>query len=305
MKQLFTLFFSVAMGGIMSAQTHHIHISIDTKAFPLVDCSADAGISGQPGVLPPENLYLHSGLCTSNAADCFDNITVINSNVWQHVVGNWQNGNCPPDGIGLMTHEGNGVWSIDIILEDYFTDASKVFAGTTSSGLSTVWDKVAEPTPFTLGYVFRTESQCKKGADKGPNFECMDYFIGNINTTPGFVNPGSTPISINYNPPGASFTTGIDEPNIIYHHQVSPNPVQEQTSISFFLTTGQDNFSMNIFDATGNLVKNIHKGSIAAGDRKITWDRTNNNGEKVSQGVYYFVMQSRNSIVTDKLIVID
>jgi len=311
MKKIFTLLFASGLYLSSIAQTHHVHIEIDTKAFPNVDCSANAGISGSPGVLPPEKLYLHSGLCTSSAAECFDNITVMNSAVWQHVVGNWQDSDnngiveCPDDNIGLMNHVGNGVWNIDIILENYYT-GSNVYLGNTSSGLSTVWNPASNPVPYTIGYVFRTGSSCEKGADLGPNNACMDYFIGNINTpTPGFINPGVIPPLTNYSPPGATFTTGVEEPNIIYHHSVSPNPVQDFTNINFFLTTFQPNFSMKIYNATGSLVKTVSEGSMAAGDKKITWDRTNESGERVASGVYYFVMQSRNSVVTDKLIVVE
>jgi flagellar hook assembly protein FlgD len=113
------------------------------------------------------------------------------------------------------------------------------------------------------------------------------------------------PPLLNYSPAGANFSTGVDEPNIIYHHQVSPNPVQDATSISFFLTTYQPNFSMKIYDAEGSLVKVVSEGAMTAGDKKVTWNKTNTAGEKVAAGVYYFVMQSRNSNVTDKLIVVD
>jgi FlgD Ig-like domain len=310
MKKISTLFLSALLSGSLFAQTHHVHITIDTKAFPNVDCAANATLSG---VVPPEKLYLHSGLCTSSAADCFNNVTVINSTVWQHVVGNWQDLNgdgtseCPDDGVGLMNYDGDGIWSIDLILENYFTDPNKVYNGNTGSGPSTVWNTTTQPTPFTMGYVFRTSLNgvCTKGADLGPNNACMDYFIGNLDGTPGFINPGVNPPQTNYNPPGASFTTGIEEPNIIYRHQISPNPVQESTTISFFLTTYQPKFSVKIYDATGNLIKILNDSALPAGDRNITWDRTNESGDRVANGVYYFVMQSQNSIVTDKLVVIE
>lgn len=257
--------------------------------------------------MPPEKLYLHSGLCTSDPSVCFDNITVLNSSVWEHVVGNWQAGACPDDNVGLMQHQGNGIWKIELILENYFTALSgQVYLGSTSSGESDLWDTIAEPNPYTLGYVFRTGSNCTKGSDLGPNNACMDYFIGFLNATPGYINPGTDPITVNYNPPGASFSVGLkDEPNIVYNHVVYPNPSNEITNIKFFLTESQKSFSMKIFDATGTLVKTFNEGSMAAGDKKMIWDRTNNTGEKVAAGVYYFTMQSKNSIVSDKIVVID
>ena len=51
-------------------------------------------------------------------------ITPFQSRVWQHVVGNWGEV-AEDDGIGLMTYEGDSVWSMEFIVEDYFSTKSR------------------------------------------------------------------------------------------------------------------------------------------------------------------------------------
>ena len=90
------------------------------------------------GNVDSNKVYIHLGLCTCNEfppfgpehRDCSDNlqnklfcttqITPFQSRVWQHVVGNWDQ--LLDDGIGLMTYEGDSIWSFEIIIENYFSN---------------------------------------------------------------------------------------------------------------------------------------------------------------------------------------
>jgi hypothetical protein len=287
------------------AQTY-LKITCDTKKFGGLDCAAGADVGqSSTGILPPQKLYLHSGLCTSTLENCFNAITVLNSAVWEHVVGNWQGGLCPDDGVGLMQHEGNGIWTKEMIIEQYFSNPALVFIGATSSGPSTLMPSSA--TPFTLGYVFRNEA-CLKGADMdltNPNStSCNDYFITNLNTSsPNFVNP--IDFDTTYVPGSTLYSLGINDPTIKYYNHVFPNPISEYTKIHFFTTSQQDHLSMKIYDAKGTLVKTLHDGKLNAGDQYFAWNRTNLNSDRVEAGMYYLVITGKNSVITDKLIVIE
>jgi flagellar hook assembly protein FlgD len=58
-----------------------------------------------------------------------------------------------------------------------------------------------------------------------------------------------------------------------------------------------------VYDAIGNLVKTIYRGELLAGKQIAHWDASNNKGQKVANGMYYFTMRSGNNMVTDKIIV--
>jgi flagellar hook assembly protein FlgD len=51
------------------------------------------------------------------------------------------------------------------------------------------------------------------------------------------------------------------------------------------------------------LVKTIYRGELLAGKQIAHWDASNNKGQKVANGMYYFTMRSGNNMVTDKIIV--
>ena len=55
------------------------------------------------GLSNPAKVYLHSGVGSSD-------------NAWTYVVGNWGQ----DDGVGEMTNQGGGIWSITFVPEDYY-----------------------------------------------------------------------------------------------------------------------------------------------------------------------------------------
>ena len=88
----------------------------------------------------PDSVYMHAGIGDD-------------SSPWGYsVVGNWGQ----DDGVGQMTDNGNGIWSITIVPEDYF--------GLNSSQASSA---------TSMGMVFRNEDGTQELKDQG----CSDFFI--------------------------------------------------------------------------------------------------------------------------------
>ena len=59
-------------------------------------------------------------------------------------------------------------------------------------------------------------------------------------------------------------------------------------SINFELAGNATSVYVNIYDSNDNLIKNMQLGAMEAGVNKIEWDGTNQDGETVEDGVYYF-----------------
>lgn len=106
-----------------------ITITVDTNSSA-TDCN---------GFSSPTKVYLHSGVGPD-------------SNPWTHVIGNWG----ADDGVGEMTSNGDGTWSITFVPETYY--------GLTSGQAATVTQ---------MGMVFRNEDGSQEFKADG----CSDFFF--------------------------------------------------------------------------------------------------------------------------------
>jgi hypothetical protein len=69
-----------------------------------------------------------------------------------------------------------------------------------------------------------------------------------------------------------------------------PNPFAGNTTIAFTLTQ-QSQITIRIFDFSGSLVKTLKDNEVMeAGNKKIEWDGTSENGDDLARGVYFGVI---------------
>jgi hypothetical protein len=72
-------------------------------------------------------------------------------------------------------------------------------------------------------------------------------------------------------------------------HQNYPNPFNPTTNINYEIAkTGV--VELNIYNAGGELVKNLVNGSKAPGVYSVNWSGTDEAGEKVDSGVYFYTL---------------
>jgi hypothetical protein len=317
MKKNFTLLalaLSLPLVGVMAQATHFIKIQLDTKKFTNISCSMNAPCDGvTPSTLT--DIYMHSGVCWQDPASpssataaslyCAQQITPLCSNVWQSVKGNWGQ-NPLADGVGQMVNEGNGIFTKEFIIEQYFSasDVSLATENCTFNGNTT--SVTSQPMPsgkiaYTMGLVFRDPT----GAITGRDSDCKDIFIYQLDGTSPKVIKGADlsewpdgPVSFVYN------LAGVETNELFYERNIAPNPLTDDlANINFFVRNHQKDFEINVCDAIGNLVKTIYRGELQAGKHVAHWDATNNEGNIVSNGMYYFSMRSGNNMVSDKIIV--
>jgi hypothetical protein len=291
------------------AQTlHRMKIVLDTRKFNNINCSLNAPCDGVTPT-PLTKVYMHAGVCWNNAGNtsdinspgaeifCIQQISPLNSLVWQSVVGNWGN-NPQDDNVGVMVDEGNGIFTKEFDLELYFSSPDvSTETNTLSNPPITSMPMNPNATPYTMGLVFRDAT----GTISGRDSTCNDIFIWKLATTPeviqsDFSNWTTGPVSFEYG------VASVTERDLAYNRQISPNPMNESVQIKFYLAAAQQDFEMNVFDATGRKVKTIYRGQLPIGSQTATWDATDDAGNRVEPGMYFFTMRSGTSVVTDRLV---
>jgi photosystem II stability/assembly factor-like uncharacterized protein len=81
---------------------------------------------------------------------------------------------------------------------------------------------------------------------------------------------------------------------------IYPNPVSNAATISFTLLQPQ-NVSLQVFDGSGRLIKNIANSSMEAGTHQLTWNASDENGSAVAKGIYYLKFNSGSYTETKKI----
>ncbi len=82
-----------------------------------------------------------------------------------------------------------------------------------------------------------------------------------------------------------------------------PNPFNPETTISFILPVVSD-VTLKVYDLTGVHVKTLISGQVSAGSHNVKWDATNDLGQKVSSGVYLYVLNAGNYTKTKKTLLL-
>jgi|SaaInl7_200m_RNA_FD_contig_31_918964_length_2633_multi_19_in_0_out_0_1 hypothetical protein len=87
--------------------------------------------------------------------------------------------------------------------------------------------------------------------------------------------------------------------------QNSPNPFNPSTTIKFAVAEGKaGQVSLKVYDVRGRLVRSLVDGSKESGDYTVFWDGTNENGQKVSSGVYFYRMVTGSFMQTRKMVIL-
>jgi hypothetical protein len=76
-----------------------------------------------------------------------------------------------------------------------------------------------------------------------------------------------------------------------------PNPFNDQTFINVDLDFSA-NLSLEVWDLTGQLLREVNKGSVSAGSHRINLDRGN-----LPSGMYFYIVKARNQSFTGKMTV--
>jgi parallel beta-helix repeat protein len=118
--------------------------------------------------------------------------------------------------------------------------------------------------------------------------------------------PDATPIDMGYHYP---IGTGIFEDNHgnihngQYLHQNYPNPCRSFTTIDYSVIA-PTHISLSIYDVCGKIVRRLVNKTMPAGQHEVIWDGCDNQGYKVSSGVYFYQLGAGDYVETRRLIFI-
>ncbi len=102
-------------------------------------------------------------------------------------------------------------------------------------------------------------------------------------------------------------TVGIEEnvnaENQIEVKEATPNPFSNITNIQFQLNS-TDKVTIEVYNAFGQLVSTLNNTTLSAGVHNFYWDGTNENQDKVSNGVYRCVIRTAHQQLSKSLVYI-
>ena len=90
-------------------------------------------------------------------------------------------------------------------------------------------------------------------------------------------------------------------PTNVVLHENSPNPFNPTTQIKFGLPNMQK-VEIDVYSITGQKIKTLVNSTMSAGYHTINWSATDDNGVKVSSGIYIYQLRCGNEVFTKKMI---
>jgi hypothetical protein len=83
-----------------------------------------------------------------------------------------------------------------------------------------------------------------------------------------------------------------------------PNPFRDKTEIVFSANLPAKNMELQVYDAAGRCVRTFRPESSSRGSVRITWDGTDDHGDALPKGVYFYELKIDNARVTKKVILL-
>jgi hypothetical protein len=98
--------------------------------------------------------------------------------------------------------------------------------------------------------------------------------------------------------------TGDETPALTYKlGQNYPNPFNPNTTISFQIPAA-GHVSLNIYDASGKLVRTLTDGHWGEGLHAVNWNGMDNNGTAVASGIYFYKLDAGSFVKTKKMVLL-
>ena len=92
-------------------------------------------------------------------------------------------------------------------------------------------------------------------------------------------------------------------PSDVMLYENYPNPFNPSTTINFDLQTDAV-VKITIYDLSGNLVNNLLNSKRTSGHQTVKWNAINNQGQKVSSGVYLYNVDVGDFVRSGKMVML-
>jgi hypothetical protein len=98
----------------------------------------------------------------------------------------------------------------------------------------------------------------------------------------------------------ASVTTGGTLVTRLY--PAAPNPFGSSTVIQLDIASVRGGVRLTVYDIAGRVVKTFEPGVERPGRYTVTWDGTNDNGQRIASGVYFCSMEVNGARETGRIV---
>jgi len=105
-----------------------------------------------------------------------------------------------------------------------------------------------------------------------------------------------------YAPPSTDPSNPEAESLLNIHN--APNPFFSETQIQFSTSVGVENAKVAIYNIRGQLIKTIDPVTESHTEGHATWDGTDQNGNNVTNGIYFYRVETNGASIAKKMIVI-
>jgi hypothetical protein len=95
----------------------------------------------------------------------------------------------------------------------------------------------------------------------------------------------------------------VHKPQEFRLYQNYPNPFNPVTTINFALEQSGD-VDLSIYDINGKPIRTLISGTFTAGEKSVKWDATDDRGNRITSGVYFYCLKTPNWSETRKMILI-
>jgi tetrahydromethanopterin S-methyltransferase subunit B len=154
-----------------------------------------------------------------------------------------------------------------------------------TSDLGDTWSRLNTPQDITDAGIYYTA-----GVFLNQNF---GYVFGDKGTILRFANQLT----------GVADRPHESMPDNFQLSQNYPNPFNPTTTISYTLPARQ-NVSLAIYNLKGELVKSLVDGPMSEGSHSAVWDATNTLGQKVTSGIYIYLLRSDNRQIARQMVLV-
>ena len=108
--------------------------------------------------------------------------------------------------------------------------------------------------------------------------------------------------------PGCYVATGVDvvsgpRPPRAQLFDAAPNPFNPRTAIRFTLSH-PTRVRLLVFNVAGARVRSLADRTMPAGEYRLTWDGTNDRGQELASGAYFYRLEADGDVQAKKLILL-
>lgn len=154
----------------------------------------------------------------------------------------------------------------------------------TVDGTSITWEcETIDVNPNAPALEFGTLNNFRFETDSPPILDEATIYA----FQPSGIGAPETQVAINIPEPNITAVPGDDRQGFVRLAQNAPNPLAPTTTIRFEL---EKNLlvSLDVYDTSGRLIRNLTSTTLHAGSHAVEWDGRGLDGQRVASGQYYY-----------------